>query len=319
MRDILEKKYTRIDIEEVQAMAREDPARLVQTSEEYYNSQVMGAARHIAQASQYRFVLLCGPSASGKTTTAHKLRHRLRDLGVHSPVISMDNFFRGIDSYPLRDNGMPDLESVRNMDMELLNECFDRLMEKGEAMFPVYDFVEQCQKRDAYRIRLGQRDILIMEGIHALNPMVLSHIPNHRIFRLYVSVRTKFVSGEEEVLKPKEIRLIRRLVRDNNFRNYPPQSPLKQWAHVLEGELENINPYRDDVDLKMDNTLDYELCVWHEQLQSLLKTVDSAIYDTYPEMQRIFDALRRFPQIDHNLIPENSLLREFIGTDAAAG
>jgi len=179
--------------------------------------------------------------------------------------------------------------------------------------------VEQCQKRDAYRIRLGQRDILIMEGIHALNPMVLSHIPNHRIFRLYVSVRTKFVSGEEEVLKPKEIRLIRRLVRDNNFRNYPPQSTLKQWAHVLEGELENINPYRDDVDLKMDNTLDYELCVWHEQLQSLLKTVDSAIYDTYPEMQRIFDALRRFPQIDHNLIPENSLLREFIGTDAAAG
>lgn len=313
MRDILEKKYTRIDIQGVKALALEDPARLVEKSEGYYNAQVLSAAKTIAQNEKYKFVLLCGPSASGKTTTAHKLRHCLSGLGKGGRVISMDNFFTGIDSYPLRENGTPDLESVYSMDLDLLNKCFDRLMAQGESMFPIYDFTEQMQKRNAHHVVLGEGDVLIMEGIHALNPMVLSRIPPERIFRLYVSVRTKFVEGEEEVLKPKDIRLMRRLVRDNNFRNYPPESTLRQWMYVLEGERENIDPYRDDVDLKMDNTLDYEVCVWHEQLESLLQTVDRDSFQAYPEMQRILDALTRFPQVCHDFIPRNSLLREFIG------
>lgn len=312
-KEIIEKKYTPLEIGPINRLAVEDPARLVELSEDYYNRQVLAAATAVCENPAFRFVLLCGPSASGKTTTAYKLKHAIIARGVGARVVSMDDFFKGMESYPRLPGGRPDFESVEALDMDLLNACFEELMRTGESRFPVYDFTVSRQKRGEHHMALGPGDILIMEGIHALNPDVLADIPRENVFRMYVSVRTKFMEGSEVILIPKDIRLMRRMVRDNNFRNYPPLSTLEQWVHVLEGERININPYRDDVNMKMDNTIDYEVCVWHELLEGLLSSVDRREYEQYPEIDRIFSGLTRFPKLDHTLIPRDSLLREFIG------
>ncbi|MDR2933420.1 MAG: hypothetical protein LBV27_09985 [Oscillospiraceae bacterium] len=317
MRELIDKKYSALEIESINKLAREDPAELVRRSEEYYNNQVMKAAKTISDSrGQFRFVLLCGPSASGKTTTAHKLKHRLIALGTGARVLSMDDFFKGMEHYPRLANGKPDMESVETLDMNLLNACFEALMDKGEAMFPTFDFASQEQKLAVHHVELTQKDVLIMEGIHALNPMVLKDIPDENIFRIYVSVRTKFVDNGDKVLVPKDIRLMRRMVRDSNFRNYPPIHTLRYWDHVVASERVNIDLYRDDVNLKMDNTIDYEVCVWHRMLRGVLDSVDMKDYEEYPQMQNIIDGLHRFDEIDYKLIPKNSLLREFIGDEA---
>ena len=146
MRKIIEKKYSQLEIETINKLAAEDPTELVRSSEEYYNSQVMAAAQKIVADPACRFVLLCGPSASGKTTTAHKLKHRIISLGVDSSVVSMDNFFLGMESYPKMPNGKPDMESFLAVDHVMLNECFKELLDTGLAMFPEFDFTTQSRK-----------------------------------------------------------------------------------------------------------------------------------------------------------------------------
>ena len=316
MREIIEKKYSVVEIKGVNEMSVANPKGFVERSEEFYNDQVRRAAQLINQSRKdYKFVLLCGPSASGKTTTAHKLKHRLVDLGMGAQVMSMDNFFRGMVHYPKLKDGSPDMESVEALDMDLLNDCFDELMETGGSVFPVFDFGKQKQLLRQQDIRLGEGDILIMEGIHALNPDVLKRVPREKVFRIYVSVRTKFVNGEDTILVPKDIRLIRRMVRDYNFRNYPPVHTLKYWQHVVESEKINIDLYRDDVELKMDNTIDYEVCVWHGMLHSLMETIDLRDFEEFPQLEKVFHGLAHFAELSPGLIPKNSLLREFLGDD----
>jgi len=311
MKNILEKKYTPVEIADVSELAAQAPDVLVEKSEDYYNHQVLDAAKKIQAKPECKFVLLCGPSASGKTTTAHKLMEQLVSLGVGARVISMDNFFLGLQAYPKLPNGQPDMESIEAVDLELLNKCFKELMTTGTTVLPVFDFAAQKRGQELHPISLRDGEVLIMEGIHALNPRVLSDIPRENVFRIYVSVRSKFINGDEVILIPKDIRLMRRMARDHKFRGWPPLSTLRQWANVLSAEKVNIDLYRDDVDLKMDNTIDYEVCVWRDLLKDLL--ADEEDYALYPEINRIFQGLTRFPALDYNLIPGNSLLREFIG------
>lgn len=314
MRGIDEKKYTPLEIAPIVDMAKNDPAELVRRSEEFYNAQVMVAAKEIVENPHFRFVLLCGPTASGKTTTAHKLKHRLVHLGTSAEVISMDDFFKGVEYYPKLPNGKPDMESFQDVDHELLNECFERLLKTGAAEFPIFDFAAQDRSSTTKKVSLNKGGVIIMEGIHALNPAVLSNISRENIFRIYVSVRSKFVNGNDSVLVPKDIRLIRRMVRDNNFRSWPPLATLSSWGYVIAAERVNIDLYRDDVNLKIDNTIDYEVCIWQKTLHDLLSsTLGNDEYNAYPEIQRIFDGLERFPPIDVKLMPKNSLLREFVG------
>lgn len=314
MREIIDTSYSTVDIHEVNRQAKEDPKAFVQRSEEFYNSQVMEAAKRIkAGNGRYVFVLLSGPSASGKTTTAHKLKHRLATLGGSARVVSMDNFFTGMRNYPQLEDGTPNMESIEAMDLNLLNSCFEELLETGESMFPVFDFETQTQTLAAEKMNLNSGDVIIMEGIHSLNPLVLEGIPDENIFRMYVSVRAKFVEGEKEILRPGDIRLLRRMVRDYKFRNYDPVETLEYWHNVRANERTNMDPYRDAVDLKMDNTIDYEVCVWRELLKELLSSEHKEEIQGHPELVHIFDGLVHFEQMDFNLIPDNSLLREFIG------
>lgn len=322
MRPIIPKKYFPKEITHINEMAESHPQKLVGRSEADYNNQVDACARRIAEhAGRYKFVMLCGPSASGKTTTAHKIKHRLIKRGVGTNVISMDDFFKGVEFYPRRPDGKPDLESIYALDLDLMDECFSRLLQTGESDFPVYDFTRGKRASMGHKMTLSENGILIVEGIHSLNPMVLSKIPREKLFRIYASVRTKFLDGDEDILIPKDIRLVRRMVRDNKFRGYSPAVTLMNWQEVLEGERKYINPYRDDVDLKLDNTIDYEGCVFHDFLEPIIEQqINSGVdLSVYPELERIFTGLKKFRCIDMDLIPKNSLLREFVGKDDHVG
>lgn len=309
-----DKKYTPLEVRGIAEMALNNPGELVERSENYYHHQVESAMLLIKKnMPNYKFVLLCGPSASGKTTTAYKLKESLIQNGIGARVLPMDDFYLGQQYYPKLPDGSPDLEAVETLDLPLLNQCFAEILADGKSMLPTFDFANQKQNKAARPIELKDGDVLIMEGIHALNPGVLDKIPQESVMRIYASVRSKFICGGENVLVPADIRLMRRLVRDNNFRGCPPAATLKAWENVLAGERVNINPYRDDVDIKLDNTIDYEVCVWHYLLQSQLDMSEPGQYADHPAIERIFSGLLRFPSIDPAMIPKDSLLREFIG------
>jgi uridine kinase len=189
-------------------------------------------------------------------------------------------------------------------------------METGRAKFPIFDFATQAINLEAQDVTLGEGDVLIMEGIHAPNPNVLKHIGREHVFRMYCSVRTKFVSGDETVLVPKDFRLMRRMVRDYNSAIICLCTRCATGSMWWKARKINIDTYRDDVEMKLDNTIDYEVCVWREVLDGLLRSSALENNGEYPELTRIFEALTRFEQVDHLLIPKNSLLREFIGDDA---
>ena len=313
-KQFLDKKYTPLEVSGIVEMAQSDPDSLVERSERYYRHQVEAAMMLVKKnLPNYKFVLLCGPSASGKTTTAYKLKESLIQNGVGARVISMDNFFLGIKAYATLPDGTPDMESVKALDLEHLNECFEQLLRTGKGLLPTFNFETQTQTRGVHLVEIPAGGVLIMEGIHALNPEVLCEIPRENVMHIYASVRSKFVCGGEDILTPADIRLMRRLVRDNKFRGYPPASTLKSWENVLEGERQNINPYRDDVEIKLDNTIDYEVCVWHHMLESQLDITGPEGYADYPVIERIFKGLMRFPSVDPAKIPKESLLREFIG------
>lgn len=314
MREINKTSYSQVTLDEINRQAKENPEEFAINSEEYYKSQLKRVAGAVKDShGDIKIVLLCGPSGSSKTTTAHKLKAELAKGGVGSKVLTMDNFYRGIKNYTIAENGMPDMESVDTIDIELLNQCLREIISKGESYFPVFDFMEQRRLEEKEYVTLAEGDVLIMEGIHALNPHITENIPSENIFRMYVSVRTKFVDNGADVLRPSDIRLIRRMVRDNLFRGYPPHETIAYWDVVLEGERVNINPYRDDVEFKMDTTIDYEVCTWNALLADLLANIDLDEYTEYPAIARIVEGLPRFESLSPELIDKESIIREFIG------
>ena len=312
MKTINQNKNSSIDISEVNMLA-ENPAAFISRCEEEYRSQLEALAERVKESGGlYRVIALAGPSSSGKTTTAHKLSKEFGRCGVEAPVVSLDDFYLGRDLYPKLSNGQPDMEAVEALDLPLINETLKELTQNGVATFPVFDFENSCRSSVNNMISLGENGVLIIEGIHALNPRLVELMDKNRIFKVYVSVRTKYMLGEEEILCPKDARLIRRMVRDHNFRGKAPWETLKSWKEVLDGEEKHIYPFRDEVDYKIDSALDYEGCVFHHYILPMIDAFkDQGVYSD--KLGQIVDILECFNDIDKAYIPKDSLLREFIG------
>ncbi len=297
---------------EINQLAQSDPRQLVELSEANYRLQVDEVTDKIlAAGGQYRIILLAGPSGSGKTTTAEKLAESLRAKGAGAEVMSLDNFFKNHEEYPILPDGTRDFESVYALDIDRIHYCLGQLLEEGHSTFPVFDFYTTRRAPEGVEISLEEGEVLIVEGIHALNPLLRETLPQEYLLKLYVSVGTCYVWQGERVLSPQGIRLMRRMVRDNNFRNYLPIQTMSRWARVLEGEQEFIYPFRDDADLVIDSSIYYEPCVFHQHLLPLLAPKESGEYAE--QIQGFFDALGLFCEIDKEYIPADTLLREFIG------
>lgn len=301
------------DLERINYEAQHCAPAFIARTEEAFHRDIRSIAEQIASSKALcKVIMLAGPSSSGKTTTAHILLDALRECGVGSQVISLDNFYRGEAAAPLLEDGRHDYESVEALNVPLLERCLLDLLETNACEMPVFDFEKHRPHVYTHSLRLGQRDIAVVEGIHALNPTISRHLPEEGVLKMYISVKQGLEEQGEPLLSPNQVRLVRRLVRDYLFRNNPPGRTLGMWDTVMRGEYQYIKPYREEADVTINSLHCYEPCVLRAEAIPLLEQVEPS--EPYRELAwTLAERLRRFAPISEALVPETSLLREFIG------
>ena len=294
-------------------MAKGDAKGFVEMAESVFHEDLRNIVQNILTLPVKRYVvLLSGPSSSGKTTTAQKLAEEFRKNGCDVKHISMDDFYLGKDIVRKLPDGKPDFESVEALDIPLIKESFLNLAKTGECVIPKYDFKNSRRTNEKQYLKLSSGSAVIIEGIHVLNPVFDNREYGENISKVYVSVKQGIKNGEDYVLTNREIRCIRRLVRDNSFREAPPEKLLGMWGEIVDGEKRYIRPYRYTSDFTVNSIHIYEPCLMKEPAIKLLEQINenSEYYET---ARHLIKSLSGFESIDEALIPENSLMREFIG------
>jgi uridine kinase len=313
MKAVFDYSYSTIEIENINEMAKQ-PSEFIRQCENSYQQQIDMLIRVLKKRPNCRVLLLSGPSSSGKTTTAHKISQSLSLLDIRAPVISLDDFYLGVEHYPKLEDGTPDMETIEALDLALINDTISKLITQGTARFPVFNFEKSERSTQSNEIHFRKNDILILEGLHALNPKVLNILGKDQLFRVYISTRTVYTLLGKVILAPKDMRLIRRTSRDYYYRGNEPAKTLHSWKDVLDGEEKYIYPFRDNSDFKIDSSLDYEACVFHHYILPLIQSLkDNRACSV--KVHQIIEILEAFDDIDNSLIPKDSLLREFIGKD----
>lgn len=291
-----------------------DPRGLVEEADANYAALVEQAAEKITENRKNSpIVLLSGPSGSGKTTTAMKIAEALEKKGIGSHYVGMDDYFNTVDpaTTPRTPEGEYDLESPLCLDMELMNRHFTMLSEGKRIYVPKYEFSRRMRIQEPSKsIKLKKDEIVIFEGIHALNDMITRQHPE--AFKLYISAQSDVVFGGRTVFKRTWFRLVRRMVRDYNFRGASPEETMGMWANVRRGEKLYISRFKEKADFQFDTTLAYELPVFNTTATQLFQDVPEGI-ERYEELRSVLPALQLFGHIDEALVSDDSLIREFIG------
>ena len=275
------------------------------------DNRINKIAEQIITRKNIKFVFLSGPSSSGKTTTAQKLSDFLKLLGKKSKVISMDNYFMDEENIPVRD-GKKDYECLENIDIELFKEDINALLDKKKVVLPTYNFKEVKKEYISNPYELSEYGILIIEGIHALNPKVYSFIPKENIFKIYVAPIVTLGLDSYSKLSTSDLRIVRRMVRDFEKRNIGCEKTLELWKDVVNSEEKNIFPYVDLADCILNTNLIYEWGVLKDKACFLLLKVKNTS-NNYAEARRIYQLLQNFIGIEEKYVPITSILREFIG------
>ena len=301
------------DISRINEMAKSDAKAFVEMTEKMYQSDLRQIAEQILTIPAKRhIIMLSGPSSSGKTTSAQKLADEFRLKGCEVQHISMDDFYLGKDIVRKLPNGKPDFESVEALDIPLVKRSVRELSETGKCDIPKYDFKESKRTDIIQHLELSSNAVIIIEGIHALNPIFNDVATAENVSKIYVSVKQGIKNGEDYVLTNREIRCIRRVVRDNNFREAPPEKLLEMWGDIVDGEKRYIRPYRYTGDFTVNSIHIYEPCIMKEPAIKLLEQINEKS-EYYETARHLIQSLSGFENIDTSLIPENSLMREFIG------
>lgn len=295
------------DLQVVNEMAKQNPQKLIQDAECLYRKQIDEIADQIVSNGNYKVVLMAGPSSSGKTTSSNLIRARLAEAGYNSIVVSMDDFFVDRDKTPKLRNGDYDFESIQTLDLEYLNKFIDDLYEKGEADMPTFNFLTGCREKEFKKIKLDKNTIIIMEGIHALNPIIFKK-HTEQMYKIYICVNTNFVINGKTVLPAKKLRLMRRLIRDKRTRGMSLENTFNMWQNVLAGEDVYIKPYKNRADYLINSTHAYEPLMYAKHLLPALKEESEA-----PAVANIIEMLELCNTLDSSLLPADSLLHEFLG------
>lgn len=307
--NVTNKKYT---CDEINLLALE-PKKFLDDCSYDYHSRVSEVAEKIFKDKSKKIVMLAGPSSSGKTTTAKLLSEMLIKKGSRAYTVSLDDFYypRSV-GYPLDENGKPDYECVEALDIELLHLCFGELLKNGSAEFPVFDFNSGERINNAKKVALSENDVIIVEGLHALNPVITETLDEKSLYRIYVSVSSRIYEQNGEVLLSKrDLRFVRRIVRDYAFRSTSPERTFEIWQSVMKGEDKYLFPFEENADIKLNSFHPCEPCVLSAKAIRLLKTVTSGEYKEKAAL--LINKLKQFKNTDYSILPEDSLLREFTG------
>lgn len=300
---------------DVTRLAREKRMRaFIRVNEALHDKAIAAIADSIVQGGK-RIVLVAGPSSSGKTTFAGRLSIHLQVLGRHTKLISLDNYYRNRDDIPLQPDGTQDLEALEALDLPLFRQQVAALLQGETVEVPEFDFVVSCRKPQGKPLSLHEKDVLIVEGIHGLNPALGAGLPQEAIHRVFVSALTCINLDDHNRIRTTDVRLLRRIVRDHQFRGTPPSETLAMWPSVRRGEEKWIFPFQEQADSMFNTALHYELPILKHYASALLEAIPPEDKQ-YHLARRLCKTLHYFPTVDPAIldeVPPLSLLREFIG------
>ena len=285
---------------------------IINISEALQEKKIANIAEDIANRQGVKLVLLAGPSSSGKTTSCKRLSIQLAVNGLKPLQISLDDYFVDRDKTPKDDNGEYDFESIYALNLDLLNEQFNALFRGEEVELPKYDFPSGKSVKSGKKLKMEPNNVLVVEGIHALNPELTAHIPQEQIYRVYASALTTILLDNHNYIPTTDNRLLRRIIRDYKYRGVSAQETIHRWPSVRAGENKWIFPYQENADAMFNTAMLYELSVIKMQAEPLLQQVPENC-EEHAEAYRLLKFLKYFKGIPYNNLPPTSLLREFLG------
>ena len=295
-----------------EAISRGEMSHLILIQEALQEKKIAEIAAAVAERKNVKFVMIAGPSSSGKTTFSHRLSIQLEAIGLKPHPIEVDNYFVNRVDSPRDENGNYNYEVLECLDVELFNRDMSALLRGEEVELPYYNFKKGVREYNGNRLKLGEGDILVIEGIHCLNDRLSYSLPKESKFKIYISALTQLNVDEHNRIPTTDGRLLRRMVRDARTRGASAQDTIRMWPSVRKGEEENIFPYQEEADAMFNSALVYELAVLKQYAQPLLFRIprDS---EEYLEAKRLLKFLDYFIGVSSEDIPKNSILREFIG------
>ncbi len=285
---------------------------MINVSEALQEKKIAQMADEIAARKHIRVVLLAGPSSSGKTTTCKRLSVQLLANGIKPVQISLDDYFVDRDRTPKDADGELDYESLYALNIPLLNQQFNALFRGEEVQLPKYNFQAGKSEPNGKRLRLDEQSILIVEGIHALNPELTAQVPEEQKYRIYASALTTILLDNHNYIPTTDNRLLRRIVRDNKYRGVSAAETIRRWPSVRAGENKWIFPFQENADVMFNTAMLFELAILKTQAEPLLEDVPENC-DEYSEAYRLLKFLKYFASIPFKQLPPTSLLREFLG------
>ena len=295
-----------------EAITKGFSSQLIQISEALQEKKIAKIADELAQRKGIKMVLIAGPSSSGKTTTCKRLNVQLAVNGIKPIGISLDDYFLDRDKTPIDEKGDFDFEHLHALNLPLLNEQLTALFRGEEVELPRYDFPTGKSTKSGKRLKMEENDILVVEGIHALNPELTAQIPKEQIFRVYASALTTILLDNHNYIPTTDNRLLRRIIRDHKYRNVSALETIRRWPSVRAGENKWIFPYQENADAMFNSAMLFELAVIKSQAEPLLEQVPENAPE-HAEAYRLLKFLRYIKPIPETQIPPTSLLREFLG------
>lgn len=303
----------------VNELAEKSISDFVALCEKRYDDQLESVCKKLLGDDKYKIVLLAGPSGSGKTTTARKLSEKITNGGKNAVYISLDDFFLNREDLPRLPNGETDFESVYTLDLDEIHKCFSLILSGKEALVPHFDFVSgKRQNENAKRLVLGEKDIVIVEGLHAINPELTNGIEafdGKGFYKLFVNPDSQIYNEDGSyVLKRRTLRMMRRMIRDYFFRGSSLENTLNMWDGVCREEIKNIIPFKDSADTVIDTTHFYEPCIYHHYLLPIIEKSEIKNEKHAQTLKELAEKLDLFFDAPSDIVPENSMIREFIGS-----
>ncbi len=294
----------------INKLARKYPSEMIRREEITYHAKIREIAERVTNDGKIKLILLAGPSGSGKTTSANLISDAIKEFGVSSSVVSLDDFYKthGDPQYPKCDDGTHDYECPEALDLDMIRKTLEDITENRPYSVPKYDFKTGARTSVTEYPPVGSGCVII-EGLHALNPTISDALPKERILKVFVSVSTNISVEGKRILSGRKVRFIRRLVRDHLYRGADAKRTLDMWRGVLAAEDVYLYPYKSDADVAFDTFHTFELGVMKPFADGLLVGGD-LVSDPYVKV--VIEALKKIEPVDIDLVPDNSLIREFI-------
>lgn len=282
----------------------------IEQCESEYRTRVEQIASDVF-GSGVSVILLSGPSASGKTTSSLLLARAMTRLGKKTSVISLDNFFKNLEDYPKQKNGEPDFEHLHALDVEAINDCLHKLTTTGTTYIPSFDFATHRSTPDAQEVHVDNNSAVIIEGIHALNPELTKSVDAGSVLKIYAGLRTEYYEGRKRIIATRDIRITRRVIRDERDRGHSAENTLALWKNIMAGEEKWIKPFKVDANYLLNTALDYEPCLYVDELRTLADNGKGGKFQ--PELDTLANSFSQAGPLPMELVPDDSILREFIG------